>query len=67
MPVYTFYPCRADGSSTTFEAFEADGDAEAQRRAAELLQQHSSCAYVTIWQSDRLVLGPPAPVHAESF
>lgn len=65
MPIYTFFPCRPDGSSSTFEAFELDGDAEAQRRAAQLLAQHPSCAVMTVWQGDREVLGPP-PVRAQS-
>ena len=60
MPIYTFYPCRADGSSTTFEAFELDGDEEARVRASLLLEQHASCAYVTVWQGDRQVVPAPA-------
>jgi hypothetical protein len=60
MPIYTFYPCRTDGSSTTFEAFELDGDAEALDRAGLLLRQHPSCDFVTVWHGDRKVLGIPA-------
>jgi hypothetical protein len=66
MPIYTFYPCRADGSSTTFEAFELDGDEEARERASVLLEQHSSCAFVTVWHGDREVIPVPAAVCAKS-
>ncbi|CAN7143487.1 hypothetical protein LJR225_000091 [Phenylobacterium sp. LjRoot225] len=65
MPIYTFYPCRPDGSSATFEAFELANDAEAQRRALALLPQHPTCAFVTVWQGDREVMGPPQPAHAK--
>jgi hypothetical protein len=65
MPIYTFYPCRSDGSSTTFEAFELDGDDAAQARAALLLEQHPSCAFVTVWLGDREVLAAPDPVRAK--
>lgn len=65
MPIYTFYPCRPDGSAPTFEAFDLESDVEAQRRAIELLAQHPSCAYVTVWQGDREVLRPPQPAHAQ--
>ena len=30
MPIYTFYPCRPDGSSTTFEAYELEDDGEVE-------------------------------------
>ena len=65
MPIYTFYPCRPDGSSTTFEAYELEDDSEALQRAVELLAQHPSCAFVTVWQGDREVLGPPLPAQAK--
>lgn len=66
MPIYTFYPCRSDGSSTTFEAFELDGDDAARDRAALLVEQHPSCAFVTVWRGDREVLPAPDPVCAKS-
>lgn len=62
MPIYTFYPCRPDGSSTTFEAFELDGDDAARGRAALLQEQHPSCAFVTVWRGDREVLPAPSGV-----
>jgi hypothetical protein len=66
MPLYTFYPCRLDNSSTTFEAFELADDHQAQRRAVELLAAHPTCAFVTVWQADREVIGPPQPARAKS-
>jgi hypothetical protein len=65
MPLYTFYPCRPDGSSTTFEAFELADDDEAQRRAMELLAAHPTCAFATVWQGDREVLGALQPARAK--
>jgi len=65
MPIYTFYPCRPDGSSSTFEAFELTNDLEAEERAARLREQHPSCAFVTVWQGDREVLGPPLATRAK--
>jgi hypothetical protein len=62
MPLYTFYPCRWDGSSTTFEAYELEGDDAARRRAAVLKEQHPSCAFVTVWRGDKEVLPPPIPL-----
>lgn len=59
MPLYTFYPCLWDGSSTTFEALELDGDDDARERAAVLKQQHPSCAFVTVWRGDSQVIPPP--------
>lgn len=66
MPIYTFYPCRADGSSTTFEAFELDGDHAARERAAVLRAQHPSCAFVTVWRGDHEVLPAPDTACADS-
>jgi len=59
MPIYTFYPCQADGSSPTFEAFDLAGDDEALTRASLMLDEHHSCAFVTVWQGDREVLTLP--------
>lgn len=66
MPIYTFYPCRTDGSSPTFEAFDLGGDDEALTRANLMLDEHDSCAFVTVWQGDREVLTLPRIAHAHS-
>ena len=55
MAVYTFYLCRPDGSAASFEAFELASDAEARRRAPQILAEHPSCAYVAVWDGDRCV------------
>lgn len=65
MPIYTFYPCRTDGSSPTFEAFDLSGDDEALERARRLLDEHE-CAFVTVWQGDRQVLTLPRPAAAHT-
>lgn len=59
MPIYTFYPCRSDGSSPTFEAFDLLGDEDVLARARHLLDEHPTCAFVTVWQGDREVLTLP--------
>ena len=51
--LYTFYLCRRDGASTSFETFELGGDQDAAARALKMLADHPSCAYVTVWQDDR--------------
>lgn len=65
MPIYTFYPCRRDGSSATFEAFELDGDDDARKHAAVLKQQHPTCAFVTVWRGDSQVVPPPDAARAQ--
>lgn len=55
VPLFTFYPCRADGSSTAFETAECPGDADALVRARRVLDDHLSAVEVTIWQGERQV------------
>jgi hypothetical protein len=56
MPLYTFYPCRSDGTSDTFTTLELADDAEAFIRALHLLDQHPSAGTVVAWQGERKVL-----------
>jgi len=53
--LYTFYPCKADGAAVSFETFHLPDDDAARTRAALVLDQHESCACVTVWCGDRLV------------
>ncbi|MGA0606985.1 hypothetical protein ACO2Q0_13405 [Phenylobacterium sp. VNQ135] len=53
MPLYTFHPCRADGTSDTFVTVDLRGDHEIEAYARGLLAQHSSCACVEVWQEER--------------
>jgi len=55
MPLFTFYPCREDGSSTAFETFEHDDDAQALARANRVLAEHDSAVEVIVWQGERRV------------
>lgn len=55
MPIYTFHPCRADGTSDTFVAIDLRGDHEVQAYARELLVLHPSCALIEVWEDDREV------------
>ena len=55
MPLFTFYPMRADGASTVFETHELAGDDQAFSRARRVLDDHASAAEVAIWQGERKV------------
>lgn len=55
MPLFTFYPCRPDGSSAAFETIECSGDADALVRARRVLDEHPSAVEVVIWQGERQV------------
>jgi hypothetical protein len=55
MPLFTFYPCRRDGSSTAFETFEQHDDDTALERARQVLAEHPSAVEVVIWQGERRV------------
>jgi hypothetical protein len=56
MPLYTFYPCRPDGSSESFIAAELADDDEAVDRARIILHQHPSATRVAVWCGERKVL-----------
>ena len=55
MPLFTFYPCRSDGSSTAFETFELPDDDGALARARQVLADHASSVEVVIWAGERRV------------
>ena len=55
MPLFTFYPCRPDGSSTAFETFELPDDQQALTTARRVLDEHASSVEVVIWSGERQV------------
>lgn len=55
MALFTFYPCRADGSSSAFETIECRDDADAHLRARRVLDDHLSATEVVIWLGERRV------------
>lgn len=55
MPLFTFYPCVADGSSPAFESIECQDDADAMTRARRVLEDHLSAVQVVIWHGERQV------------
>lgn len=55
MPLFTFYPCKADGSSTAFETLECAGDEQALAFARRVLDEHMSSVEVVVWQGERRV------------
>jgi hypothetical protein len=65
MPFYTFFLCRQDGSSTSFETRELCSDEAAAPAAEAALREHPSSAYVAVWEDERPVTTvhrwPPAP------
>jgi hypothetical protein len=60
MALYTFYPCRDDGTSSTFETCELLDDGEAFLRAQKVAQDHQSCSHVAIWCGARKVRTHPS-------
>jgi hypothetical protein len=50
---YTFYPCRADGSSMAFDAAEFSRDEDARAFAQRVLERHDSAVEVEIWAGER--------------
>lgn len=55
MALFMFYPCRTDGSSTAFEAFDEPHDAAALARAERVLREHPSAVQVVVWQGERRI------------
>jgi hypothetical protein len=55
MPLFTFYPCLADGSSTAFETIECADEALALLRARRVLAEHPSSVEVVVWHNERRV------------
>lgn len=55
MPLFTFYPCRPDGSAPAFETFEEPNDRAALARAERVLREHPSAVEVVIWQGERRI------------
>lgn len=53
--LFTFYPCRADGSSTAFETIELPDDTRALVVARRVLEDHRSAVEVVVWQGERRV------------
>lgn len=56
MPLYTFYPCKEDGSSTAIEAYFLEADDNTALFALKVMAEHPSCAFVSVWQDARPVL-----------
>lgn len=52
MPLYTFYHCKPDGSAGSFETAQLPDDVSAGVRARAILDEHLSCAYVTVWAGE---------------
>lgn len=56
MPMFTFYPTRADGLSATFETHELTGDDAALAFASVVLDRHESASSVVVYCGPRKVL-----------
>ncbi|WP_068875509.1 MULTISPECIES: hypothetical protein [unclassified Phenylobacterium] len=55
MSLFTFYPCRPDGSAPAFETIDCHDDEDALSRAPKVLEDHQSAVEVVIWQGERRV------------
>lgn len=56
MPLYTFYPTRADGLSSSFECCELENDRDAELQALQVLDTHDSAVSVVTYCGGRKVL-----------
>lgn len=61
MSIYTFYPRRADGASSAFQAVELAGDDQARAFAQRVLSQHASAVEVSVWAGEREVCSVARP------
>jgi hypothetical protein len=55
MPLYTFYPCKPDGTADTFITEDLWDDGEACVRALHLLDLHPSATSIAVWAGERKV------------
>ena len=55
MPLYTFFPCDAEGVSKTFVAWELADDGACRDFADRVLDQHTSAMQVAVWLGERKV------------
>ncbi len=55
MDLYTFFVCKADGSSTMFDMCELPSRDAVAGHAMAMLEEHA-CAYIAAWCGDRPVL-----------
>jgi hypothetical protein len=55
MTVYTFYPMQTDGTALSFAIDNLQSDLEAVTLARQVIDEHTTCRKVTIWNDDRLV------------
>lgn len=51
--IYTFLPCRADGSSIALDLVECDDDVTAKGVAERILRRHDSAVEVVFWTGER--------------
>lgn len=65
MPLYTLYPCRADGACDTFLTFVLHDDAAARTRSDQVLREHRSADHIDIWCGVRRVPSK-APLASEA-
>lgn len=56
MPLYTFFPCKPDGTAPSFEAFNLASDEAAALFARSLLFEHPAAASMSVWRDDQQVL-----------
>lgn len=56
MPMYIFHLRASDDGPTGLRAFDLAHDAEAFRKAGDLLDDHQSCDHVEVWDGERPVV-----------
>lgn len=55
MALYTFYPCKPDGTSDTFTCLDLQDDGEACLRALQVLDDHGGSSEVVVFAGARRV------------
>ena len=53
--VFTFYPCRQDGSSIAFDVMDLADESTARAYALKVLGRHDSAVEVVIWAGEHRV------------
>ncbi|HEX5263735.1 MAG TPA: hypothetical protein VFW13_09420 [Phenylobacterium sp.] len=56
MPIYIFHLRRPNEAPTGLEVVTLATDADAFRKAGELLNEHASCEHVEVWEGERPVV-----------
>jgi hypothetical protein len=66
MKTYTFLCVRSDGTRPALEVASVDDDDSARNVAVEILNAHSTCDFVEVWDDEQLLFVVSAARGAEA-